>query len=91
MTNNYKTQESERLQIIQNWLGSEGLRFMQTLKEEEQEKCGTSMGLFQVLSEKFKPQHNEKQFCHYVMLLSTISHFSTLHLQFITFTSWITI
>ena len=32
---------------------------MQILNDEEQEKCRTGMGLFQGLSEEFKPQHNE--------------------------------
>ena len=32
---------------------------MQTLIDEEQEKCRTSTGLFEVLNEKFKPQYNE--------------------------------
>ena len=31
---------------------------MQTISDEEQEKCRRSVGLFKVLSEKFKLQHN---------------------------------
>ena len=42
-----------------NWLGCKGLRFVQTLNDREQEKCKTSSDLFEVLSEKFKLQHNE--------------------------------
>ena len=42
-----------------NWLGHENLRFVQTLNNKEKEKCKTSSGLFYILSEKFKPQHNE--------------------------------
>ena len=41
-----------------NWLGHEGLRFIQTLTDNEQVKCKTGWGFFKVLSEKFKPQHN---------------------------------
>ena len=32
---------------------------MQTINGEENEKCKTSMSLFEVLSEKFRSQHNE--------------------------------
>ena len=42
-----------------NWLGHLELRFVQTLTDNEQEKCKTSSELFKVLCEKFKPQHNE--------------------------------
>ena len=45
--------------IFINSLGCEGLRLIQTLNDSEKEKCKTSTGLFEVLSEKFKPQHNE--------------------------------
>ena len=38
------------------------------LHNVEQEKCGTSMGLFKMPSENFKPQHNESilslQYCN---------------------------
>ena len=33
--------------------------FMQILNDIEHEKCRTSAGLFEVLSEKFKAQYNE--------------------------------
>ena len=42
-----------------NWLGHEGLRPVQTLNDKEKVKCKTSYGLFEVLSDKFEPQHNE--------------------------------
>ena len=42
-----------------SWLGHEGLQFMQIFNDTEQEKCRPSAGLFEVASEKFKPQHNE--------------------------------
>ena len=63
MTNNYNIQENNRVPIILNWLGWEGLRFMQTLDEEEQEKCRTIMGLFKVLCTSSSPSMTE-QFCH---------------------------
>ena len=46
MTNNDNTKESERVQIILNWLAWEGLSFMQTLNDEDLEKCRISMGFF---------------------------------------------
>ena len=48
------------MQIIINWLNHEELRLIQTFIDSEKEKCKTSAGLFEVLSEKFKPQHNER-------------------------------
>ena len=39
-----------------NWLGSDGLRLMQTLNDSEEEKSRTSAGLFEVFDEKFKPK-----------------------------------
>ena len=39
MTNNYNTQESDREPIILIWLGQKGLRFIQTLNDEEKERC----------------------------------------------------
>ena len=32
MTNSYNMQDNEKIQIILNWLGGEGLQFMQTLQ-----------------------------------------------------------
>ena len=51
MTDDYNILKSKRVPRILKWLGREGLRFMQTLNEEEQERCRTSMGLFKVLSD----------------------------------------
>ena len=36
MTDSYNTQERERVPIILNWLGQEGLRFMRSLNDKEQ-------------------------------------------------------
>ena len=50
-----------------NLIGCERLRFIQMLTDSEQEKHQTSSGLFEVLREKLKPQHNEtilsQQYC----------------------------
>ena len=59
MTNNYNIQESKRVAITMNWLGHEDLICVKMLNDEEQEKYKTSAGLFGVLSDKFKPEHNE--------------------------------
>ena len=45
--------------IIKNWLGRKDLLLLETLTEAEQEKCETSKGLFQTLSNYFKPRYNE--------------------------------
>ena len=56
--------------ITTNWPGCEGLRPVQTLKDKKQEKCKTNAGLFGVLDEKSKPQHNKTllslQYCKLV-------------------------
>ena len=57
--NNYKTHESKSVPIILNWIGQEGVRFMQTLNDKEQGNCRTSAGLFELLSDKFKSKYNE--------------------------------
>ena len=66
----YNIQENEEVTMIMKWLGLEGLRFVQTLNDREQEKCKTSSGLFEVLSEKLRLQHNETiltlQYCNLV-------------------------
>ena len=40
-----------------NWLNRERLQFTQTLNDEEQEKCKSSIGLLEVMSEKQMPQY----------------------------------
>ena len=58
MTKFYDITNAEKV-TIKIWLGREGLNFIQMLTAKEQEKCKTNTGLFQMLNEKFKPQHNE--------------------------------
>ena len=59
MTNSYNTQDNKKVSVIHNRLDKEGLQLMQMLNAEVQEKCKTSIRLFEVLSENFEPQHNE--------------------------------
>ena len=59
MTNSYKMQDNKKVIIIINCLGRRGLKFMQRLNDEELEKCKITMGLFEIPSEKFKPQPSE--------------------------------
>ena len=53
LTNSYKI--DKKVQIILNWLVREGLQFMLTLNNKEKEKCKTSVGMFEVLSEHLGP------------------------------------
>ena len=53
MTNSYNIEESKKVPIIMNWLGCEGLRFIQMLTDDKQEKCQKSTGLSEVLSKTF--------------------------------------
>ena len=38
-----------------NWLGPEGLNFVQMLNGEVKQKFRTNAGLFEIVTEKFKP------------------------------------
>ena len=42
-----------------NWLGHEGLHFVQTLMMIGEKSAKLVQGLFSTLNAKFKPQHNE--------------------------------
>ena len=55
----YDLNHEEKVPIIKNWLGREGLQFIHTLTNAEKETCKSTTGLFNVLKEKFRPQHNE--------------------------------
>ena len=59
MTKKYNTQDNQKVPVTLNWLGREGLQFMQTLNDEEHEKCKANMGVFEVLREIFKVEHSE--------------------------------
>ena len=53
--------------MINNWLGRKGLQFIESLTEEEKDRCSTLEGLLKILTNKFRPQLNETikslQFC----------------------------
>ena len=51
--------DEEKLPFIKNWLGREGLQFIQTSTNTEKEACKSVTGLFNVLKEKFMPHHNK--------------------------------
>ena len=58
MFQNYSIIQAERLPIIKNWLGRKGPQLLGSVTQAEQEVCDTE-GLFEILSNKFKPQYNE--------------------------------
>ena len=51
-TKSYELTEEEKVLVIKNWLGSEGLPLIKTFTNEEKEKCKTSKGLCSVFSPK---------------------------------------
>ena len=55
----YNTPQTGKLAVVKTWLGRKGLQYLETLMTVEKETCNTLEGLFETLSNKFKPQHNE--------------------------------
>ena len=55
----YNTPQTEKIALVKNWLGRNGLQYLETLMTMEKETCNTLKGLFETLSNKFKPQYNE--------------------------------
>ena len=55
----YNTQQADKLALVKNWLGRKGLQHLETLTNTEKETCNTLEGLFETLSNKFKPQYHE--------------------------------
>ena len=51
--------EAETLAVVKNWLGRNGLHYLETLTLEEREACNMLDGLFKMLATKFKPQYNK--------------------------------
>ena len=45
--------------MVKSWLGRKGLQFIELLTETEKDKCSTLEGLFEILTNKFKPQFNK--------------------------------
>ena len=55
----YNTLETDKLALVKSWLGKKGLQYLETLITAEKETCNTLEGLFETLTNKFKPQYNE--------------------------------
>ena len=55
----YNTPHADKLALVKNWLGRKGLQYLETLMTAEKETYNTLEGLFETLTNKFKPQHNE--------------------------------
>ena len=58
MTKNYDISDNESLPTIMNWLGHEGLHFVQTLTDVHK-ICKSNVSSFSILNVKFKPQQIE--------------------------------
>ena len=60
----YYTPQTDKLVLVKHWLGRKGLQYLETLTTAEKETCNKQEGLFETLSNKFKPQYNETiKFC----------------------------
>ena len=46
----YTTPQVEQLAIVKNWLGRKGLKFLESLTNEEKVMCSTLEGLFKTLA-----------------------------------------
>ena len=55
----YNTLQTDKLALVKNWLGRKGLQYLETLTTAENETCNTFEGLFDTLTNTFKPQYNE--------------------------------
>ena len=55
----YNTQQAEKLAVVKNWLECKGLQFLEALTNEEKDVSYTLEGLFEILTNKFKPQFNK--------------------------------
>ena len=55
----YNTPQTDKLALVKNWLGRKGLQYLETLMTAEKETCNNLEGLFETLTNKFKPQYNE--------------------------------
>ena len=55
----YNTPQTDKLVLVKNWLGGKDLQYLEMLTTAEKETCNTLEGLFDTLSNKFKPQYNE--------------------------------
>ena len=64
MTDNCNTQQSERIPIILNWLGREGLKFTQALIDEEKRRVEEAWDCLRCLITSSNP-NVIKQYCYY--------------------------
>ena len=55
----YNTPQTGKLALVKNCLGRKGLQYLEILMTTEKETCNTLEGLFETLTNKFKPQYNE--------------------------------
>ena len=55
----YNTPQADELALVKKWLGGKGLQYLETLTTAEKETSNTLEGLFETLTNKFKPQYNE--------------------------------
>ena len=55
----YNTLQTDKLALVKTWLGRKGFQYIETLTTTEKETCITLEGLFNMLTNKFKPQYNE--------------------------------
>ena len=53
------TPQAEQLAIVKNWLGRKSLQFIELLTHVQKHRCNTLDSLFEILTNKFRPQFNE--------------------------------
>ena len=52
----YNAQEHNKITIVNNWLGRQGLHCIESLTGGEKQACNTPQGLLDTLAAKFQPQ-----------------------------------
>ena len=55
----YNAQETDKIAMVENWLGRKGFHYIESLEQGKKEACNMLEGLFDTLAAKFKPQYNE--------------------------------
>ena len=56
MLQNYNLGQTEKVSLIKNWLGREGLQLRTTLTQDKQEACTNEKGLFDTINKNSR--HN---------------------------------
>ena len=59
MLQNFDRKQTERVSIIKNWLGRQGLQLLETLTQAEKEACNEKEDLYKILNKKFMPRYIE--------------------------------